>query len=47
MRVMLRMASCLAASLTVIAAGPGTQARAEVVSLTVGVTPSCPYGLVV
>jgi hypothetical protein len=43
MRVMLRMASCLVAGLT---AGLEAPTRAEVVSLTVGLTPSCPYGLV-
>jgi hypothetical protein len=44
---MLRTALCLAAGLTGMSAGPGLEARAEVVSLTVGLTPSCPYGLVV
>ena len=34
--------ACLAA---VLAAGPTSLARAEVISLTVGVNPGCPYGL--
>jgi len=39
-----RLAVCLTA---VLLSWPGTPARAEVVAVTVGVTGTCPYGLVV
>ncbi len=37
-----RLAACLA---LVLVAGLGPAAQAQVISVTVGVDPSCPYGL--